>query len=177
MAQTSAVPLIGFFASVRKHSAESFAKRHPDPVFLFSATVTTDAAQHFVTTEATAAIELQRTKGTEAGRLGVEQRACPIKKSARNAVMPHISIGRGLENDVVIEEPTVSKEHAFLERVGEVWTLVDMDSANGTIVQGVRLPANGSAPLTDGVEISLGSCQMRFLMPASFHAYIAKLLG
>lgn len=176
MAKTSAVPLIGFYASVRKHTAESYTKGHPDPVLLYLATVATDADQHFVTTEATAIMELQRTQGTEAGKIGLEQRVCVVRKSARNPLMPHIGIGRGLENDIVVEEPTVSKEHAYIEHENGAYTIVDMDSANGTSVDGKRLPPNGSAPLKDGVEIALGTCQMRFLSPASFHAYVAKII-
>jgi len=50
-----------------------------------------------------------------------------------------ISIGRGEDNDIVLDAPQVSRHHARLERQGEHWILVDLDSANGTYVDGTRV--------------------------------------
>jgi pSer/pThr/pTyr-binding forkhead associated (FHA) protein len=53
-----------------------------------------------------------------------------------------VSIGRGEKNTLVLPDTTVSTEHARIERDDSGFTLVDLGSANGTVVGGVRL-ANG----------------------------------
>ncbi|MEZ0396749.1 MAG: FHA domain-containing protein [Anaerolineales bacterium] len=41
-------------------------------------------------------------------------------------------LGREADNDIVLPIPIVSRRHAFLEKRGETWYYIDMDSHNGT---------------------------------------------
>ncbi len=50
-----------------------------------------------------------------------------------------IAIGRAPENNVVLSDLLVSRRHAQLRRSGNQWELVDLGSANGTYVNGVRI--------------------------------------
>ncbi|OIP28991.1 MAG: hypothetical protein AUK47_28605 [Deltaproteobacteria bacterium CG2_30_63_29] len=50
-----------------------------------------------------------------------------------------ITIGRGEGNDLVVDAPQVSRDHARLRREGDIWILEDLGSANGTYVDGVRI--------------------------------------
>ncbi|WP_147038148.1 FtsK/SpoIIIE domain-containing protein [Microbacterium aerolatum] len=50
----------------------------------------------------------------------------------------HVSIGREVGNDVVLTDPMVSKRHARLE-VGAQIEVVDLNSANGVLVDGVAV--------------------------------------
>lgn len=47
-----------------------------------------------------------------------------------------LSIGRRSHNDVRIDDPAVSGEHAVIVRIGEDAVLEDLDSTNGTKVNG-----------------------------------------
>jgi pSer/pThr/pTyr-binding forkhead associated (FHA) protein len=69
---------------------------------------------------------------------------------ARDFVM----IGRAPSNQIVIDHPTVSAEHAALLRVGDFYWLKDLNSTNGTQINGV-LVTDGK--LKDGDTIRLGS--------------------
>ena len=51
-----------------------------------------------------------------------------------------IRIGRITDNDMVIDNPRVSAHHAVLEHKG-AWMLRDLDSTNGTYVDGVKISA------------------------------------
>ena len=70
-----------------------------------------------------------------------------------------ITIGRAPDNMIVIDDPSVSSRHAQLELVGETYRLKDLESTNGTKVNGV--------PITDTVlrfedRIRFGAIEARF---------------
>src|SRR6267378_2839439 len=50
-----------------------------------------------------------------------------------------ITIGRAPDNMIVIDDPSVSNRHAQLELTGEIYRLKDLDSTNGTKVNGVPI--------------------------------------
>jgi len=50
-----------------------------------------------------------------------------------------IMVGRGTDSDVVISDPETSRRHArIIRRAGQIW-VADAGSANGTLVNGVRV--------------------------------------
>jgi hypothetical protein len=63
-------------------------------------------------------------------------------------------VGRDPMSDVVINDGSVSRKHARLERRGEGWAVVDQGSANGTFLDGHRV---AEADLRNGQEIRFGS--------------------
>ena len=78
-----------------------------------------------------------------------------------NLPMGTTTIGRLAFNDVVIDESSVSRQHAAVRSDSEGYWAHDLDSSNGTFVNGERL---GTEPrqLTDRDEISLGGLDERF---------------
>jgi len=54
----------------------------------------------------------------------------------------------------------VSTSHAKLQRREGVWVLVDLDSTNGTFVDGERV--KGEAPLAPGATVRFGDVQLVF---------------
>ncbi|HZH40680.1 MAG TPA: FHA domain-containing protein, partial [Gemmatimonadales bacterium] len=73
---------------------------------------------------------------------------------------PIVNVGRADYNDVVVPDPSVSTSHAKLQRREGVWVLVDLDSTNGTFVDGERV--KGDAPLAPGASVRLGDVQLVF---------------
>lgn len=65
-----------------------------------------------------------------------------------------LRIGRLPDNDVVLDDMLVSRRHAELRRTGYAWQLVDLDSGNGTFVNGRRI---NSSPVTPHDVIGVGS--------------------
>ena len=70
-----------------------------------------------------------------------------------------ITIGRAPDNMIVIDDPSVSSRHAQLEQVGETYRLKDLDSTNGTKVNGV--PVTETA-LRFEDRIRFGAIEARF---------------
>ena len=73
---------------------------------------------------------------------------------------PIVNIGRADYNDLVFPDPSVSTAHAKLQLRGGVWLLVDLDSTNGTFVDGERV--KDEAPLAPGATVRLGDVQLAF---------------
>src|SRR5207247_11245843 len=63
-------------------------------------------------------------------------------------------------NGLVVPEPSVATSHAKLQRREGVWVLVDLDSTNGTFVDGERV--KGDAPLAPGATVRFGDVQLVF---------------
>jgi cytochrome P450/NADPH-cytochrome P450 reductase len=69
-----------------------------------------------------------------------------------------LRIGRAPDNDIVASDLGVSRYHAELRNVAGAYHIVDLDSANGTFVNGQRVTA---APLSDGDIVGIGSATFR----------------
>jgi pSer/pThr/pTyr-binding forkhead associated (FHA) protein len=62
-----------------------------------------------------------------------------IAGTAHELVEELISIGRAPDNMIVIEDPSVSGRHAQLQLAGEIYRLKDLESTNGTQVNGIPI--------------------------------------
>lgn len=73
---------------------------------------------------------------------------------------PITSLGRSLNNDVVIDDPRISRRHAQIRRRAGRYVIYDLGSSGGTLVNGVRvsecLLASGDVISLAGVEIVYG---------------------
>ena len=65
-----------------------------------------------------------------------------------------ISVGRGSECDVVLDDERVSRRHATIRLLGSRAVIEDAGSTNGTYVDGVRI--EGPTELAEGATIRLG---------------------
>ena len=67
------------------------------------------------------------------------------------------TIGRWEGSDILIDDPTISRMHAVLNlRHDGRLDLIDANSANGTYVDGQRLPASAEIEVTAGTKIVFG---------------------
>ena len=73
---------------------------------------------------------------------------------------PETTIGRSSDNDVVLDDVTVSRKHANIRRAGERFELIDLGSLNGTYVKNNSI---ARATLSSGDEIQFGKFHMLFV--------------
>lgn len=92
------------------------------------------------------------------------------QKNRSNAFALGITVGRTSNNDVQIDDPSVSRFHAYFQQDPHsgVWHVVDAESSNGTLIAGVRLQPKRPAPLVDRSEIKFGHVNVQFLSAAAF---------
>ena len=67
-----------------------------------------------------------------------------------------IVIGRSSACQVMLDDEQVSRRHAELRLANGAWTVRDLDSANGTFVNGRRLSANERVPLGSTDRLRIG---------------------
>jgi pSer/pThr/pTyr-binding forkhead associated (FHA) protein len=84
---------------------------------------------------------------------------------------PVVNIGRADYNDLVLPDASVSTSHAKLQRREGVWVLSDLDSSNGTFVDGERV--RGETALAPGSAVRLGDVHLAF-EPAEDEVAVAK---
>lgn len=96
---------------------------------------------------------------TQATATGVATRLVITEGSREGMEMPlgggPITIGRSSESNVVIRDDYTSTNHARLELRASGWVLTDLDSTNGTFVDGQKV----TAPVTIGerTPITIGT--------------------
>lgn len=97
--------------------------------------------------ESAALIELDQVEGTVGRRmhdLGVES----------------VTVGRSSPSDIVLDDVTVSREHAEISRGERGFKILDSGSLNGTYVNRVRVD---SVYLRNGDEIQIGKYRFKFV--------------
>jgi len=70
-----------------------------------------------------------------------------------------VIIGRDPECDLFLNNMTVSRQHAIIEKTDKGLVLRDLDSLNGTWIDG---KVTDHAELADGTLIQIGTFSMRF---------------
>ena len=72
---------------------------------------------------------------------------------------PVTSIGRSSTNTVVLDDDYVSNEHALLMLRGQQWWLEDLNSRNGTLLNGT--PLTEATVISPGDVIVIGNMQLK----------------
>lgn len=75
---------------------------------------------------------------------------------------PVAGIGRGTQNEIVIDDDSVSAAHARLEYDYGAWRLTDLGSTNGTFVESVKLAPQVPTPLPYGASVRFGGVRLHF---------------
>jgi len=72
-----------------------------------------------------------------------------------------VSIGRGSENDIVIDDGSVSINHAVMERIEGGYQLRDVGSTNGIKLEGKK---SEKIPLRHGITVKIGDVAFDFTL-------------
>jgi hypothetical protein len=101
-----------------------------------------------------------REPGTSLGRLIVVESPGGDPEAGRSFELDAITtLGRDVNNAIVVEDPFASAEHAVLTYRGRSWYIEDLGSTNGTYVNGRAVAT--VAPLGYGDEVSIGQVRLR----------------
>lgn len=109
---------------------------------------------------------------------GGDPLAIVVEKTKDNAFQRRITIGRTGNNDIVLDDSSVSRFHAWLQvdEVSREWGLCDAGSRNGTDVAGGRIIAKVAAKLSNGTKVKIGAVELTFYSAEGFMKMLRKRL-
>ena len=107
--------------------------------------------------------QVERTRRAAARSLGrllvVKSGGTDLAPDQAFALSEMTGIGRGHANTVIVEDPFASTEHALIYRREGRWWLEDLNSRNGTLLNGERLRA--PTIVATGDEVGIGGVRLR----------------
>ncbi len=97
-------------------------------------------------------------------------------KTDRNAY-PHVAVGRSPQNDIMIDQASVSRFHADIRWSEGVYSVRDAKSRNGTTLNGAKVVAQHGEPLkaADVVVFGDAACLFVPIEEEAFAAVFSKL--
>lgn len=102
------------------------------------------------------------TTGTSENCRLVPMGECPMKPFEVHSAGKGCIIGRSVGASVHLEHPSISRQHAAVQFQNGRWTVTDLGSRHGTLLNGVALTARHPMPLRTGDRISLSPWTIRF---------------
>ena len=101
------------------------------------------------------------TEAVSAEELGLEREIALLTWDGQRRELDkrRVVIGRSKDADVQVSDPNVSRRHAEVRQEGAAYWVVDLDSTNGTEINGRRL---NRAKLRPGDTITVGSTELVF---------------
>lgn len=75
------------------------------------------------------------------------------ERPTRRPITRRVRVGRAEGNDLIVADPRVSRQHAVIEQDGQGWVVIDLNSTNGTWVNGARVQRS---PLRAGDDLAFG---------------------
>lgn len=93
----------------------------------------------------------------------------PVVKAPGNPYPDRVSVGRARNCDIVMRDPSVSKLHAHFRVGGPKLELVDIDSQNGTRVNGRALAPHQPAQVSNGDTVLFGSVACKLVDAAALY--------
>jgi len=104
-----------------------------------------------------------KTKAEKSKRSMVRARLAVVEPNDERTIIyldqPDLVLGRGLDTDILLMDDGASRHHARFERHEVGFSIVDLDSGNGTYVNGRKIQ---SFDLFDGDVIVIGKTKIRF---------------
>jgi pSer/pThr/pTyr-binding forkhead associated (FHA) protein len=98
------------------------------------------------------------------GRLVVVESPSGIPEQGTSIPLDAVTtLGRDVNNSIVVDDAYVSGDHAMLTFRGRVWFLEDRGSTNGTMLNGQAV--QGTVPIGYGDELQLGGVLFRLERP------------
>lgn len=144
----------------RRDHARAKVIDEPTPTLLMDAACWTDEGRRLCGADRIEE-ETRRTEWILLVDFGPEGLIVPLDR-------PRMRVGRGSECDVVILMRSVSRQHAEIEISGDQVVLRDLDSTNGTLVNGQPIQ---EATITQDDEVQFGDIRAKFISKADAKQY------
>lgn len=75
-------------------------------------------------------------------------------------IVSKITIGREADNDVVIQNQLASRHHAMIQKIKDEYYIKDLDSTNGTFLNGCLIPKDKYVKLEGNDTVTIGKINL-----------------
>jgi hypothetical protein len=171
---------IDYLKSLQKVGPEEFLAMYPHAVLLESY-VAPSSRTKLGRVETIAELDINdldsQTESHENGPL-LQARVIPLEKRDKSSSERMLFVGRSANNDIVVPNKMVSKLHAYFCQVpgSEIIQLVDMNSTNGTFINGKKISPSVKMNLEDEDIISFGpETRMEYFCATGFCQLLESL--
>lgn len=89
-----------------------------------------------------------------------EQVSYLMLNNSKICIVSKTTIGRATDNDVVIDNKLASRHHALIQKIKDAFFIKDLDSANGTWLNGSRIPADKYVKLHLNDTLTIGKTNL-----------------
>ena len=171
--------LFEYVALARVATRDEFTQKHAAPFLLvniegrpeardrsFKTSTITGTTAALAKAMATGAVKLS----SQVGRFEV----LPVVKGKDSPWAGRISIGRARNNDIVVEDNSVSKMHANFTQEGAGFHLTDAQSHNGVTLNGKKLDPGEKRELKSGDALILGGVPTTYLDAGALYDFIKR---
>ncbi|RME04022.1 MAG: FHA domain-containing protein [Planctomycetota bacterium] len=131
-------------------------------------------SEHQSSSEEAATVVFQTKQALEKAAPESDQNmvlAYPIIKRSVGETSDIITLGRASSNDIVIQDGSISKVHAYFgwDSRQQRRTICDLNSTNGTYLNQEKLIPNLAYLLKTGDQLILGRLSLTYYTPRSFY--------
>lgn len=164
--------LFEYLVEVRATTREAFAEKYPNAFLVLQQSgdqVASAGGQWSFKTQTISNTSMQAAQvmAKEGVRISPElahSEVFPVVKSLSNPWPERISVGRARNNDIVLQDNSVSKLHGhFVHSPTGATMLVDAGSRNGIWINSRQLAAGQSIPVAPGDTITFGGTALTYL--------------
>ncbi len=96
--------------------------------------------------------------------------------SKQNAFPMGVTVGRIDTNDIALDDVSVSRFHAWIQKDAKGWILCDAESKNGTFCDGTRLEAKQKVAIKDMARLKFGEVEVTFLQVDALIAMMEEMM-
>jgi len=75
-------------------------------------------------------------------------------------IVSTITIGRATDNNVVIDNKLASRYHAIIQKIKDDYYIKDLDSTNGTLLNGQPIPKDKYVKLGSSDTVTIGKMNL-----------------
>jgi pSer/pThr/pTyr-binding forkhead associated (FHA) protein len=75
-------------------------------------------------------------------------------------IVSKITIGRETDNDVVIDNKLASRHHALIQKIKDEYYVKDLESTNGTFLNGEPIPKDKYVKLEGNDTVTIGKTNL-----------------
>jgi hypothetical protein len=102
---------------------------------------------------------------------------CPLQKKQGAPFSHMITVGRTANNDVVLDDVTVSRFQAYFRCDHAGWWICDAGSKNGSMLNDARLDARKELAIRSGSRVRFGDVEATFYVAPDLYAFMTSRGG